>query len=261
MEGSGVGPVGRLGRQVPAEWLLNVYPAAGEGGGCFRPALVRPGGGGGGPAVDLARAAAEAGRRARSRLRRYCAANGLNRLGTLTYAGSGCHDPRRARADVGVFFRRLREGLGGGPLPYVWVPEWHKTGHGLHLHFAVGRYVERALISEAWGHGFVHIKMLSGVPAGSSQWGQSRRAAGYLSKYVAKTFTDRSDSKRPKGLHRFDRAEGFTPVPIRLTGTSQADVLRQARDVMGGYWSRSWDSRQVIGWQGPPAIWLQWDGA
>jgi hypothetical protein len=82
---------------------------------------------GGGPAADPERAQLEAGRRARGRLRRYGAANRLNRLGTLTYEGAGCHDPGQARAHVGTFFRALRTDLGGAAFPYVWVPEWHKT--------------------------------------------------------------------------------------------------------------------------------------
>ena len=47
---------------------------------------------------------------------------------------------------MGEFFRSLREGLDGRPLPYVWVPEWHKTDHGLHAHFAFdrGRLFQRA---------------------------------------------------------------------------------------------------------------------
>ena len=77
-------------------------------------------------------------RRARSKLRRYCAANGLTRLATLTYAGEGVHDPVLLRRDLAVFFRTLRTALGGKALPYVWVPEWHKTDHGLHVHFAFG---------------------------------------------------------------------------------------------------------------------------
>ncbi len=241
--------------------MLRLCPGAGEAGGCFRPALQVTRSGGGGPAADPVRAAEEAARRARSRLRRYCAANGLNRLGTLTYAGEGCHDPRQVRADVGLFFRRLRDQLGGDPFPYAWVPEWHKTDHGLHLHFAVGRYVPRSEIVTAWGHGFVHIKLLSGTPAGAGRWGEARRAAGYLSKYVAKTFTDTDQGKRPRGLHRFDVAEGFAPASMLLRGVSAADVVRQASEVMGGLPARSWVSGQVDGWQGPPAVWFQWDGA
>ena len=76
------------------------------------------------------------------------AANRLNRLGTLTYAGEGCFDPLQLRVDLGEFFRGLRRELGGSPFPYVWVPEWHPGGHGLHVHFAVGRYVQQRLIEE-----------------------------------------------------------------------------------------------------------------
>lgn len=94
-------------------WWLSLYPAAGEGGGCFvsswapgREYVAR------GKGSDPVRAAEEAGRRARARLRRYCAANGLNRLGTLTYAGEGCHDTAQVRSDVARFFRYLRAGFG-----------------------------------------------------------------------------------------------------------------------------------------------------
>lgn len=76
-----------------------------------------------------------------------------DRLGTLTYAGQGCHDSRQVRDDIGVSFRALRAGPDGEALPYVWVPEWHKTGHGLHVPVAVGRYVPRSLIDAAWGTG------------------------------------------------------------------------------------------------------------
>ena len=97
--------------------------------------------------------AAEAVRRARTKLRRYGVANRLNRLATLTYAGEGCHDPVQLRQDVAAFFKGLRPALGGRAFPYVWVPEWHPGGHGLHVHFAVGRYVRQTLIRDTWGRG------------------------------------------------------------------------------------------------------------
>ena len=240
-------------------WSLSLYPRAGEGGGCFvswhRPvhAFVPRG-----AARDPQRAAQEAGRRARGRLRRYCAENRLNRLGTLTYAGEGCHDPRAVRADVGAFFRALRTGLGGEPLAYVWVPEWHKTGHGLHVHFAVGRYVPRSLIVSAWGHGFVHIKLLGDLPVGSGALAEARKAAGYLSKYVTKTFTD--PATRVLGLHRYDVAQGFQPEPLRLYGRTADAVVDQAVDVLGCEPAVRWSSAQVEDWPGAPAIWVQWAG-
>ncbi len=238
-------------------WSLSLYPGAGEAGGCLvspcaRTHSVVPRGG----ARDPQRAAAEAGRRARGKLRRYCTANRLNRLGTLTYAGEGCHDPRRVRADVGEFFRSLRTGLGGDRLAYVWVPEWHHTGHGLHSHFAVGRYVPRRLIDSAWGHGFVHIKLLGDLPVGSGPFAEARRAAGYLSKYVSKTFTD--PGARVLGLHRYDVAQGFQPERLTLTGRTVDEVLDQACQVMGSEPDHVWWSGDEPTWDRPPAVWAQW---
>jgi len=240
-------------------WGFSLYPRAGEGGGCFvssyRPDwsyVAR------GSARDPVRAAEEAGRRARGKLRRFCAANRLNRLGTLTYAGEGCHDPLQVRADVGAFFRALRFGLGGEALAYVWVPEWHKTGHGLHVHFAVGRYVPRSLIVEAWGRGFVHIKLLGDLAVGSGALAEARVAARYLSKYVAKTFAD--PTARVLGLHRYDVAQGFQPAKVSLHGRSPDDVLGQASEWFGVHPEYRWSSADVEGWAGPPAIWAQWAG-
>jgi hypothetical protein len=233
-------------------WVLSLCPEAGEGGGCFVPKRRRDVSGGGAPNPERSRA--EAARRARGRLRRYCAANRLNRLGTLTYAGAGCHDPAQVRQDLGVFFRNLREGMGGKPFPYAWVPEWHPGGHGLHAHFAVGRFVKRSVIDDAWGHGF-HIKLLSDVPVGAGTLGEARRAAGYLTKYVSKSFADGQIAHR----HRYDVAQGFQPKRFQVWGSSAFDVIGQASEHFGGVLpTRSWNSAEQEDWQGPPAIWVQW---
>jgi hypothetical protein len=120
---------------------LILYPTAGEASGSFVAAGARRGGGVRGRAADPERSASEAARRARSVLRRYAAANRLSRFGTLTYRGSGCFDQRALRADLAEFFRGARAEL-GRPVPYLWVPEWHKA-HGLHAHFAFDRFVNR----------------------------------------------------------------------------------------------------------------------
>jgi hypothetical protein len=159
------------------------------------------------------------------------------------------------RAHLGVFFRRLRLSLGVGAFPYLWVPEWHKSGHGLHAHFAVGRYVPRGKIDAAWGHGFVHIKLLGDLPVGSGVFAESRRAAGYLSKYVGKDF----DQAKLPGLHRYEPAEGFQPVKQKITGPSLESVLWQASAVMGRRPDYVWQSQVAEGWQGPPAVWVSWD--
>jgi len=164
----------------------------------------------------------------------------LNRLGTLTFAGNGCHDPAELRGYLSDFFRALRLA----------------KGHGLHAHFAVGRFIKRSLIAEAWGHGFVHIKLLGNLPVGSTNLSEARRAAGYLSKYVAKSFAD--PSARILGLHRYDIAQGFLPLPVALSGRSAADVLAQASSVFNSVPSFEWSSSLVKDWQGPPSIWAQW---
>lgn len=231
-----------------------MYADAGEAGGAFvsprrEPRILVPGA----PAADPERARREAARRARAKVRRYCAANRLNRLGTLTYRGSGCHDPAQLRLHVGQFWRDLRTAIGGRPLPYVWVPEWHKTDHGLHVHFAVGRYIKQSLIEQAWGRGFVGIKRLNDLPVGSTSWHEARKAAGYLSKYVTKTF-----DQDLGGLHRYEVGQGFQPQVTKFTGDRAEAVLARACDVMGARPETRWVSWDVEDWQGPPAVWFAW---
>jgi hypothetical protein len=236
-------------------WVLTVYPTAGEAGGSFCYADRRPGPGGGAP--DPERAAVEAARRARTKVRRYCAANRLNRLGTLTYRGVGCHDPREFREHVGLFFRQLRGDLGRGALPYLWVPEWHKT-HGLHGHFAVGRYVPRSLIAAAWGRGFINIKLLGDPAVGSGALEEARLAARYLAKYVGKAF----DAARIASLHRYEVAQGFQPASVQVNGRTIDEAIEAACAAMGGrYPQRVSRSEEVAEWSPkPPSVWLSWAG-
>jgi hypothetical protein len=140
--------------------MLNLYPEAGEAGGCLvvprrsDPVPREP---------DPERAATEAARRARSKIRRYCAANRLNRFITLTYAGAGCHDPRAFRQDIASFFKELRLRGDVGQMPYLWTHEWHPGGHGLHGHAAVGRFIHRRKVESAWGHGFIKVKLIGNL--------------------------------------------------------------------------------------------------
>src|SRR5579862_12557 len=107
-------------------WALSLYPEAAEGGGSLlvRRMVVPTGG-----PPNVERAEEEAGRRARAKIRRYAAANRLNRLGTLTYRGEGCHDPVALRLHLAGFFRELRNELDAGRFAYLWVPQWHPGGH------------------------------------------------------------------------------------------------------------------------------------
>ena len=244
----------RLGHH--AYWGFNLYPEAGEGGGCFVPTLrARPGVGGEG-GVDVERSQLEAARRARSKLRRYCAANRLNRFATLTYAGEGCFDQQQLRVDVADFFRGLRRALGGAPLPYAWASEWHPGGHGLHVHFAVGRYVSKRLIDDVWDRGLTHIKLIGDLPVGSGALEEARRAAAYLAKYVTKNVAD----ERIPRSHRYEVAQGFQPEKVPLAGESEEIVIALASERMGSEPVRFWRSADAEGWRGPPAYWCAWAG-
>jgi hypothetical protein len=232
-------------------WSFVLYPDAAEGGGSFRSAASSSPSG---RSLDPIDSRDDSARRARGKVRRYCAANRLNRLGTLTYRGEGCHDPTALRQDVGVFFRRLR-GSVGEPFPYLWAPEWHKSGHGLHVHFAVGRFIRVRSIGAAWGHGFVHIKLLGDLPTGSGSLGEARLASRYLSKYVGKDLGEGEAS----GLHRYEVAQGFQPRSVSLDGTTADRVLGWADAVMDRPAAYLWRSRDQEGWAGPPAVWAAWD--
>ena len=236
-----------------ARWRFVLYPDAAEGGGAFR-SLASDRSGRDGLAHDPERSAADAARRARAKVRRYCAANRLNRLGTLTYAGSGNHDPAALRLDLAEFFRRLR-GTVGEPFAYLWAPEWHPGGHGLHAHLAVGRWIAQGDIRRAWGRGHVHIKLLGDLPVGSGTLGEARLAARYLAKYVGK---DLARGGQPSGLHRYEVAQGFQPRGVPIGGTSADEVIEWAEVFMDARAERVWRSRDEEAWDGPPALWASW---
>lgn len=214
----------RRSAMLRREWQLTLYPQAAEAGGCL---VTTRSGEAAGRNSDPERSRAEAVRRARAKVRHYAAANRLNRLATLTYAGEGCFDPVQLRQDVAAFFKGLRPALGGQALPYVWVPEWHPGGHGLHAHFAVGRYVRQSLIREAWGQGIVHIKLIGDLPVGSSTLAEARRAAGYLGKYIGKGL---DDERRRSGLHRYEVARGFQPERISVYGPTDDEAIARASE-------------------------------
>ena len=240
----------KLVRVSQGYWELSLFPDAGECVAVFHSADATPKSGSGGDPEESARVAV---RRARTRLRRYCAANRLNRLGTLTYRPPFCGDPRVLRAQVGVFFRSLRRGLGGEAFPYLWTGEWHKDGLRLNAHFAVGRYVSRTKIEGAWPHGFVHIKLLGDLPYGSAALDQARLAARYLSKYVGKSF-----AAQGQGLHRYEVAQGFAPRREGIRGRSSDEVLAWAVERMGRAADFVQSSAEWRDYRGPPAVFLSW---
>jgi hypothetical protein len=258
--------LGALFWQGRAHWVLTLYPDAREASGVWRkPGAAGPAVGVGEGEQDDPRSAAEAARRAQGKIRRFCAANLLNRLGTLTYA-EGQYDEEQLRAHVAAFFRRLRDGIEvkqlpakvgpGAAFPYLWVPQWHPGGHGLHLHFAVGRYIPERFIESCWPHGFVKITLLSNLTAPATPLAEARATARYLARYVGEQL---DDERRRLGLHRYEVAQGFQPVEVKLHGRSVGEVIEQATARLGGAKPlRVWRSDETEGWHGPPACWAEW---
>ena len=236
----------------PLPWALTLYPGAGEAGGCYRSlrrtsAVRRPG-----PAENPERASHEAARRARAQVRRYCAANALNRFGTLTYADA-CWEPSALRSDVAGFFKGLRREL-NEQFAYLWTAEEHPNGHGLHVHFAVGRFIKQGLIRSVWSRGHVHIKLIGDLPTGSGVLEEARVASRYLAKYVSKD----EDGGRPPGFHRYEVAQGYQPEKITVEGWDADQVIERASGYMRQQPRRVWRSDNEQGWEGPPAIWVEW---
>ncbi len=152
-----------------------------------------------------------------------------------------------------MFIRHLRVEV-GSRFPYLWVPELHADRERFHAHFAVGRYLPYRAIRRAWGHGFVDIRLLGDLPIGSGTLGESRKAAGYLSKYVGKDL-GRTDGS---GLHRYEVAQGFQPRGVRIGGASADELIEWAETYMGAPPERVWRSQDEPGWDGPPSVWASW---
>jgi hypothetical protein len=135
------------------------------------------------------------------------------------------------------------------------VPEWHPGGHGLHVHFGVGRYIPQRLIRDVWGRGHVHIKLIGDLPVGSGTLAEARASGGYLAKYAGKAV----DGMKLGGLHRYEVAQGFQPRAVPLEADSSEAAIDLAAELMGGLPARVWRASNQEGWLGPPAIWLAWD--
>jgi len=244
--------------------LVVVYPQARESVITFRPSRApqvigrrcsrEPDGEPDGPpgAASTDRAV----RRAKVTVRRYCKANGIDRLMTLTYAPPFCTDPKVLRHDVGRFVRRLRVTLGHRRFPYVWVPELHKDGTRLHAHIGLARYVKKADLQACWPHGFVDARRLRAKSTKAvSSVEHAGRAAHYLSKYVGKAFS----SGAAVGAHRYEVGQGFQPRRDRIVLPSEHAARMWAIGQMGGEVpSMEWSSYESPDWVGPDCRVMFW---
>jgi len=184
--------------------------------------------------------------RARVSVRRYCAANGIDRLASLTFAPPFCTDPDELRRHLARFVRRLRYER-GKKFPYVWVPELHKDGVKLHAHFGLNSFIAKDRLAELWGHGWTDIRLVRSRESRSPA-DHSRVTARYLSKYVGKAF-DESDTF---GCHRYEVAQGCQPRCDRRVFPSEQEARDWAVSLMGDALpTRVWNSTAQPDWEGP----------
>jgi hypothetical protein len=191
-----------------------------------------------------ARSAEEAARRARREIGRYCVANRLQYMWTLTFA-EAVWDVDEARRAVVELVERLRQWF-GGPFPYLYVFELHPAGHGLHVHLAVPRYIPHEVVAERWGRGYVWVSgpKRRGLAAAVA----ARSAARYLAKYVDKAI----EEQHSFGRHRYEKAQGFAPERRRVRRWNLNDGIRYVIDYFGRQPSYVWSSEQDPAWAGPP---------
>jgi hypothetical protein len=167
---------------------------------------------------------------------------------------------------VAEFARRLRNDLDTS-VPYWYSPELHPGGHGWHVNLFVADRLEHARIAELWGHGFVWVTDFERSPSGPKGeplglcrtpregW---RRAAQYGCKYAQKDWDPGAIGPRN---HRYEIAQGFSPVPERCWVNSDAEAWELVAELVpDGEWSNLavWNSNDDDEWDRPPVATFRW---
>ena len=124
----------------------------------------------------------------------------------------------------------------------------------LHVHLAVNRFIDRRDVQWYWHHGNVDVGdfgRLTGEQA-------PRELAGYLSKYVAKTFDEPDqpgDIGRVDREHRYLVAQGHQPEPVRRQVDSGRQADRWLRRYVGAH-----DVELRFGTRPEDDVWGVWRG-
>lgn len=194
-------------------WILKAVPQAGEmtiTRAAPRRLLTAPSSSSSAAAIAATRWVAHAARSA-SDLRRYCAANRLDKKVGLSF-----RDPAPDRAGALYCQRRFFERLQAdqGRLPVAAVLERGTRGtQRLHWHMMWGPWIPKAHLAELWRHGHVDIGRLE-TPLRSEA---SAGRYGYMCKYLHKAGDAEQlerDVRRPRE-NRWFHTRGFTPVEFR----------------------------------------------
>lgn len=201
---------------------------------------------------DVERSHRSAAQRAKTKVRRYALHNGLRWMWTLTYA-EATFDPDVVARDVERFLARVIAHRGGERFPYVRVFEWHKSGHGIHVHMGVPFWFDHADLGFLWGKGFVWTSDMK--PRGIAAEVGFEKAAQYLTKYVGKAF-----AVAQGGRHRYECAQGFPVTSYRFRARSMDDGAAAVREAFPRGIRRVWKSWEQKDWEGPDVLLVAYDG-
>lgn len=218
---------------------------------------------------DRERSKTEAGRRAKSQVRRFARFYNLRFMVTLTFPGDGVHDYEKSYKVLSEFVHHHGWLLHQGAGFYLSVPELHPGGHGWHWHVLVSqRYSREALtrlrvgwteflisrgferpIREDGSAGFVRVHV--------KPYQNAKQAAGYAAKYVGKTFEEGTVGF---GRQRYLRSKGHTVKVKRWREWSLDRVLARVREEAPEAFV--FDTRQTAQegteWTGPPMVYASW---
>lgn len=211
------------------------------------------------PEHDPERSAREASRRARAEMRRYCVANRIDKLWTLTYGGEAPTDWSQVWEHIEAFRKRLWAHLGRRIPMVVVIEEGSKNGR-LHVHPAVSEYIDQADMAKLWGHGFVFVRKIKANPSPRrttpSRSDLARIVAGYLSGYlIANGKKAHAQDGRAGHGKRFSTTRGFSPSCDRIRVETMAEAHMIVFREMGTDFSYQWASSDLEDWDGPP-VWI-----
>lgn len=195
--------------------------------------------------IDPERCRKVAAQRARRELRRLCKEHLLFFQWTLTFGDGGQRDLTKLRRQVERFVAKVVAERGGERFPWVYVVEFHEGGERLHVHMAVPFWFPHERLKTLWGHG--HVWITDKRKRGECRFVGAVRAAGYLSKYLDKTF-----GETEFGRHRYEVARGWKVKTYQVRVRDLDEGQRYAEAVFVAAAEYVWHSSSCEEWAGPP---------
>lgn len=179
-------------------------------------------------------------RRSKQTVRFICKAMEVDRLLTLTYR-ENMQDRDRCHAHFKDFLRRVRLQIPGWR--YVAVVELQGRG-ALHIHCAVKGFQRIKFIRKCWYQALGGTGDETGadtpgavnVTSPTNRWGsgvrewKTEKLAGYITKYIAKTFEDFNESLSEK--RRYWASKGTELPPVRRVWVAGSNIFEAIKNCL-----------------------------